>query len=368
MTSSAETAGTGGNRLAFLDGLRGIAVILMVVNHTSRWWIDISMGLPRYFLVYGSLLQPGAIFLFLVGFCLPISYHAAGARAGGPAALLVRYGRRGLSVIGAGLLLNLLAFRDDPVWSWGVLQTIGLSIVVIAPLMPLLRYPQARGALLVLAVLFYVSFGWMVPTLQIWTRAHPVAARLWFLEFPPWPWLAGPLIGLVAGWWWLDARARGETAERRYFVATTAVGIAFLAAYMAWELLFPTTPGFEFRRDYMVNRHWTPRGATNLLIIGSVASLLGAMYWIQEVRRRPLAWLVVLGRAALAVYFLHHFLVLTLLQETLKVQFHRWTLYIAANVLLMVVLVWLGKAWLWLSPRVRSLWRKPAEGRGAVAR
>ena len=42
-------------RLAFLDVFRGIALIVMVLNHTSRWWIDRQMGWPRYWLVYATV-------------------------------------------------------------------------------------------------------------------------------------------------------------------------------------------------------------------------------------------------------------------------------------------------------------------------
>lgn len=357
-------ASTTAPRLAFLDGLRGIAIVLMVLNHTSRWWIEVGMGPPRYYLVYGSLLFPGAMFLFLVGFCLPLSYHARGAGAG-PATLLARYGGRGVRIILAGILLNVLVFREDPVLSWGVLQTIGLSIVVLAPLMPLLRRPWAQWALLAVPPVLYLTFFWSVPAIQAWVKVHPLGAELWFMEFPPWPWLGAPLTGLVAGWWWLDARRRGEAAERSYFARALAIGIVCLAAYCAWEWLWPTTPGFGFRRDLSVNRHWTPRGASLLLIAGTVATLLAATWWAQEVRRRPFVWLVTLGRTALVVYFLHHLIVLTLVNQTLLMRFYDWPSYVLANLALLWALVWIGHGWLWLSPRLRAL---PARLRPAAVR
>ncbi len=44
-------AGASG-RVLFLDGLRGVALVFMVVNHTARWWLDLSVGLSRYHLIY----------------------------------------------------------------------------------------------------------------------------------------------------------------------------------------------------------------------------------------------------------------------------------------------------------------------------
>lgn len=327
----------------------------MVLNHTSRWWMDVSMGLGRYFLVYGSVLFPAAIFLFLVGFLQPVSYHAAPDRAGGPLALSVRYGRRGLGIIAAGLLLNLIVFPEDPVWSWGVLQTIGLAIIIVAPLMPLLRRGWMQVAILAVAVFLYLLFALSVPSLHRWVAAHPSAARLWMFEFPPWPWISAPLIGLVAGWWWLDARRRGPKAELRYFIGVVTVGLACLAAYIAWEWWNPTTPGFEFRRDFVVNRHWNPRGATNLLIAGTVATLLATMYWLQELRRRRFTWLVILGQTALVLYFLHQIIVYTLVNQALGRRFNDWALYWIANVVLVIVLVAIGKGWLVVRPLTKVL-------------
>ena len=39
----------------------------------------------------------------------------------------------------AGYLLNLLVTPEQPLWNGGVLQTIGLAIIVLGPAVPLLR-------------------------------------------------------------------------------------------------------------------------------------------------------------------------------------------------------------------------------------
>src|SRR5262249_45757212 len=60
-------------RPVFLDALRGFALILMVLNHTGRWWQDRSMGWPWYYSIYVTMAIAAPTFLFLVGFCLPLS-------------------------------------------------------------------------------------------------------------------------------------------------------------------------------------------------------------------------------------------------------------------------------------------------------
>jgi len=342
------------SRLLFLDGLRGIALLLMVFNHTSRWWMDVKpMGWGRYYLIYGSVILPASIFLLLVGFCLPISYRKSPARDRlGPAVL--KYGRRGLQVIAAGLLLNLVVFPDDPIWSGGVLQTIGLSIVVLGPALPLVRHRGARWGLLGLAGALYLAFALSFPVLRDWVAAHPVMGRIVFLDFPPWPWISAALIGLVLGWAWLEARERGRQAEARYFATAAVLGVLALLMYLAWEWWLPTTPRFGFPRDFMLNRHWTPRGVTLWLIMGGVALLLAGTYWLMEVKRWELRWLVILGQTALMLYFVHQIIALTLINQALGLRFNNWPLYLTANVVLIVVLVLMGKAWL----GIKRAWRQ----------
>jgi uncharacterized membrane protein len=368
-------------RLSFLDGLRGIAIILMVINHTSRWWLDTVMGWPRYYLVYGSVILPAPIFLFLVGFCLPISYHRkvagrsldgsaalvpasdraapGGARGGGGEGwrmLLVQYARRGAVIIGAGLLLNLLVFRDEPVWSGGVLQTIGFCIIVVAPLMPLLVSGPARVVILGLALVLYLAFALAFPALTRWVDGHEALARVVFFDFPPWPWVCASLIGLVLGWSWLEARRRGPRDEARFFTWTAVVGVASLAAYAAWDLVWPAHPRFGFPRDFILNHHWTPRGVTSLLIVGGVALLLAGTWYVMEVRGVQMPWLVLLGQTALMLYFVHQVIVYTIVNEWLGRRFNNWLVYSGMNVALMILLVYLGRAWLALKaaiPRFR---------------
>lgn len=352
------------HRLGFLDALRGLALILMVQNHTSRDWMDSTMGWGRYYLVYGSLLLPAPIFLFLVGFCLPISYH----RRPEPLPLArtaAAYFRRGIVIVGAGYLLNALVTPEQPVWKGGVLQTIGLAIIVLGPVLPWLRRRAGRWSLIALALLLYLSFVGSLPGLVRWAGAHPVVSRAVFNDFPPWPWLAAAIIGLVLGWTWLDARARGDDDERRFFVRVAAVGAACLVAYLAWEWWIPTTPRFGFPRDFALNGHWTPRGMTTLLIIGGVACLLSLAYWLMERMRYELRWLVILGQTALMLYVVHQLIELSLVNKLLGIRFNNWPIYWIANAAFVVLLVYLGRAWLDIKARMQ---RRRRGGGGIEAR
>jgi peptidoglycan/LPS O-acetylase OafA/YrhL len=352
-------------RLAFLDVLRGVAIILMIVNHTAHDWIGRDMGWPRYWLVYGSVLLPAPIFLFLVGFCLPIPLRRT-PNAALPAFRTAwpRYARRGFRIVLGGLLLNVVVFgplaralggEELPWWSGGVLQTIGIAVMVVAAGIWLASRAWGRLVLLALGVAAYAAFALALPALDAWSREHPVAAGIVFRDFPPWPWVGAAFIGLALGWWWLDARASGPAAERRYFGVAALVGGAYAHAYLACAFAWPTTPFFGFPRDLMLNHHWTPGGVTSLLVVGGVALLLAATYWLTEVRGLRLRWLVILGQTALMLYFVHQMIELTLVRQALGVTFHSWAAYWAANVALVAVCVAIGHVWLTIRPRTREI-------------
>ena len=55
-TAAPVSGGRGStDRLRFLDAVRGFALILMIANHTGRWWQDGAMGWPRYNMIYVTM-------------------------------------------------------------------------------------------------------------------------------------------------------------------------------------------------------------------------------------------------------------------------------------------------------------------------
>jgi surface polysaccharide O-acyltransferase-like enzyme len=339
-------------RLAFLDVFRGFALIVMVLNHTSRWWIAREMGWWRYWLVYGTVTVAAPIFLFLVGFVLPLSLHRHAGDIATPSRLWT-YFRRGATIVAAGLLLNVIVFgsinlkslspEDSPL-AGGVLQTIGLSIIVMTPTAALLRFRWGRPVLLGVAVGAYLLFLAVRPSLQAWLPQHPLIALTLFLDYAPWPWMSIVLIGLVVGWWWRDVAARGPDAP--FFRTLAVVGVVFMALAVLAELRWPSTPHIGFARDAGVNNHWIPASITAVWILGMLFVMLALFYWLCEVRGWRPGWLVVLGQTALMIYFVHQVIVFTLLGERgLHVTFHAWWKFWGANAALIVACVGMGYAW-----------------------
>jgi Flp pilus assembly protein TadB len=81
--------------------------------------------------------------------------------------------------------------------------------------------------------------------------------------------------------------------------------VLFLAVFVAWDWAHRTPPhlSLAFKRDFIVNNHWISRGVTNFLCLSSVFGLLG-------------------------------------------LKLDSWWWYALANVLLTIVLVYLGRLWL----------------------
>ena len=157
----------------------------MVVNHTARWWLDLSVGWPRYHIIYLTLPLSAPLFLFLVGFCLPLSYlNSTVARGESFGQVALRYLRRGALLVPLNWLLTLLVFPEDPLFGGEVLQTIGLSIVGLTPILPFLSRRSARALLLALALGCYATFNLALPSLRAGLAGHPVISEAWFTGFP----------------------------------------------------------------------------------------------------------------------------------------------------------------------------------------
>ena len=341
-------------RLVFLDAFRGFALVLMVLNHTGRWWQDRSMGWPWYYSIYVTMAVAAPIFLFLVGFCLPLSLSRTRPGMDQLLPTFWKYAKRGGRVILAGLLLNVLVFPEDPFWSNGVLQTIGLSIIVAAPVGLFLGSTAARIIVVAAAALIYLSFGWAYVPLAAWVGVHPTASRVLFLEFPPWPWVALVFFALVPGVMFVEQVDR--PARSRYMVRAAALGVVCIAGLFLYDWWAQTPNRWMFKRDFILNNHWTPRGPMAIWVIGMVFVLMAIFYYIGEIRHLRLTWLVTLGQTALFLYFIHHLIVLTLVNQYLHVRFNNWWRYGVANFLLMAVLLGIGRAWI----EVKRIYRERA--------
>lgn len=193
-------------RLAFIDALRGLAVLLMMAQHVSLWVCARSRG-SLFVLMAGALGGISApIFITLSG----VGATLLSNRRNRPDLLLAT---RGGMILAFGYGLNLLTPHWFAPGSWYVLHMLGTALIAA----PLLRRLSDTGLILLLVIVL-VATGMLQNHLdtpfRLFNRhmAAPVGltgvARYALAEgfFPIFPWIAFFLAGLLAGRWLKDNR------------------------------------------------------------------------------------------------------------------------------------------------------------------
>jgi uncharacterized membrane protein len=182
-----------------VDGVRGIAILMMVVFHIlfdldffSVYPVNVSTGFWRYF-GYAT----ASLFLLIAGVSLAIS-HARAARYLSGAALAKKFLLRGAGIFCLGLLITLVTwwYLHEGFIIFGILHLIGVS-VMISPLF--FRFKKWNAVLGV----FCIPLGWYLATQTgpLWLLAlglHP--ALFWTVDYTPlFPWFGLVLIGMALG-------------------------------------------------------------------------------------------------------------------------------------------------------------------------
>ena len=307
-------------RLAWLDLARGLAVISMIVAHTSPW---------------GGILNASEYvtapwFAMLIGLSLLLAWQ----KSAGWVVFVFGNVARGVLLILLGEWLQLLYWQIDI-----VLQTLGLLIIVLAPIVALVGNRPAvwAGLGLVMALVSPMVMD---------------ATRQWLGRGTANPWLVQSL----------DLAAAGSHYRVSSFIAICAIGMAALPLLLreptvaGWRGALTTAGLLAGAAVFYAIGRLGPWGAaaysgTTLEIIGASLLSLSATWacaWLVAAlgERRVRAWLgavVDTGRMALTAYTVQ---VLALALIT------RWILVGASDdhwaVLLGVIALCVGFSWAWL--------------------
>jgi uncharacterized membrane protein len=296
------------HRLAMLDALRGAAVMAMIHQHVSIWlWRGPDPGLDN--LDYPALVAlnvvvvPGAPLFFALSGIGTTMLARDPDRPGLDAQLV----RRGLVLLGFGLLVNLVT----PSWfSWGsffALHLMGLSIALAVVWRRLPDRALLGTAFAILAATPFVQ-AWLDlpselsnPEMRDVDRPGGVLALvLGASQYSMLPWSAAFLVGM----WAARKIDRGELGS------LWRVGAVLVAAgalgHLALVLSHASEPDVLWRA-FRLKVGWFPAP------LSIVMPLLGLVLWIiaLAVRRdlqRPLAHdhaLATVGRVSLTVFILH---------------------------------------------------------------
>jgi len=326
-------------RILFIDALRGFALFLMVLNHAAIYLLTQTLDPGRHYLVYLTISLSAPLFLFLVGFSLTLSfYRGRTAPLDTRPVHYWRYLKRGLGLLLAGYALNIVIAPHEPFYSGGILQTIGISIILLTPLLSKLQQRKFRDGVLIMAFLLYLLFVYAQPGIVAWSVRHPLMAHLFFEGYPPWPWISMVLIGLHSGYKWVEVENQANSV-RRHLLQMQTLGIVCLTIYFSVNVLQGHMLNFNIYHDYIINGHWLPSSITVFWIIGMTLTGFTVMYRIFTNRYRYLRWLTVLGQSAFILYVVHLLVIVGMADRLFGLRIHQWWQFISFNLVLMVALV-----------------------------
>jgi uncharacterized membrane protein len=291
-------------RRAYLDWLRGIAVLIMVEAHTLDSWTrdaDRIRSDYKWSIVVGGFGAP--IFLFLAGVALALAAASRRDKGMSVADVSGRARRRAWEIFGLAFLFRLQSavLGGGGVRSFlkvDILNVMGLSMLGAALLWGLAQRTVWRAIVLVTAAVAVAMFtpivrettmlDWLPDPIEAYVKPIPAYSGFTLL-----PWAGFVLAGAAAGLW-LDA-ARTPRDERRVMLWLALLGPALIAAGYSLSLLPPI---------YRHTSFWTSSPTFFALRVGVLVAAIPLAYaWTALARGR--SWIQELGIASLFVYWIH---------------------------------------------------------------
>ena len=274
-------------RRSYLDLLRGVAVLVMVLAHTSDAW---TMADDRRTRVYRIAIMIGGFgapaFLFLAGLTQSLAAGAGLRRGMSHKASAMRALRHGLQIFGLAFLFQLQSWVISGGDFWrkltrvDILHVMGLAMCLGA-LLWTVRRSSVRGVALAVSGICVALVTPLVVTSALWSPLpdpvefylHPVPGRAIFSLFP---WVGFFLLGGAFGVW-LDKTASAEE-ERRVVRSFMWLGLAMAATgYMA--SLFPSV--------YALSRFWTTSPTFFFMRVGILLVGLSVAFSWGTPRQQP---------------------------------------------------------------------------------
>jgi uncharacterized membrane protein len=294
-------------RIYSIDLLRGIAVILMVQQHTGYWFWNAGgdMGsligeYPVMVIINGLGGLAAPLFILLAGIGAALSIE--GGKSGKQLIL------RGLMIIFYGYLLNILT----PAWfspvSWYVLHLIG-SGMILSPVFR--RFNPAvlltiSGVILFLSVFFLNAFNtprYLDNDDMRGINSITGVCRLVFFEghFPLLPWIALFITGFISGRW---------IADKAYISILKAVAGFFAAAILLYLIKqgdFGFLKNTFGARLLLINLYMYPAYPIQFLTLSSVSLICVYLVLLAGMKFKiPSGNILILtGRVSLTVFILH---------------------------------------------------------------
>ncbi|HEX6322713.1 MAG TPA: heparan-alpha-glucosaminide N-acetyltransferase domain-containing protein [Vicinamibacterales bacterium] len=352
-------------RRAYIDWLRGVAVMIMLIAHaTDAWTRDDER---RSLLWYWRDVMAGfgaPLFLLLAGVAVAYSAAAKLRRGDTDHDAARQVAIRGWQIFGIAFLFRLQLYVTSVFYRWrsllkvDILNIMGPSIAGAAWIWGRARTTAGKTlALLVPVAVLPIATPYVRGSAWLAALPDPIEAYVRpageYANFTLFPWAAFVFVGAAIGV--VLERAADSRAEARRVWVVTATGAAVAA--LSWAASFQPSP--------FPNSHfWTTSPAFFFLRAGIMTAAFG-LAWLWSERLWAGRWqpLVLFGQTSLFVYWVHVELVYGYLTKPLS---HRLSLAAASAgvVLLTVAMYYLAKsakAWIARKREARiSDWRTKA--------
>jgi hypothetical protein len=300
-------------RYASIDALRTLAILLMIIVHFLENLSGASWA-P------GDLAAP--LFCFLVGVSYRLWVHGEISKGRTDEQISSSTIRRGILIIVAGLLFNVVVWLPADTFNWDVLTLIGSAILLLGlirdapPVVPLF----ICVIVFVLAPILRIHSGYEDAWLHLnydpeWSFPEVALGYIVNGYFPLFPWLVFPLAGFVAGECAVP-QATGPEAETgpswARVIPVVWAGLAFLAVE---GLLYLSRALQVNPAASSVLGGWTmfPASVEYMTgMLGAVLILFGlSLWWIDGnhgLDRFPwaLSFFRTMGQYSLSIYIFHH--------------------------------------------------------------
>lgn len=310
--TSGNRAPTDSSRLASIDWVRGLAVLIMIQAHVTDAWTapaERTTTAFRYLTVLGGFAAP--LFLWLAGLSLVLAGETILNQTGSVRRGWQRLVQRGLEVFVLAFLFRASAFLFNPggaaltLFRVDILNVMGPALVVVGLLWGAFR---SRASQLVVFALVAVAIALFTPVVRVatWVDLLPTWFQ-WYVRpsgehtvFTLFPWSGFVFAGAASG-----VMCSVERTKMR-------LGLAGLAV-LALGLVTGLQPSM-----YRESSYWTSSPAFFAVRSGVVLLVLAAADWAARLRSSSFGWqagaetcegrqgpLGRLGRASLLVYWIH---------------------------------------------------------------
>jgi uncharacterized membrane protein len=297
-------------RHAYLDRVRGLAVLIMIEAHVLDSWTrlpDRSTAAFGWAMVLGGFGAP--MFLFLAGVSVALSAESKLRKTGEFNASWLAVRTRGWQVFGLAFLFRLQSYILTAGYSASsllkvdILNIMGPAIAVAAMAGRMIR---ARGARAMLFAGIAVAIAMITPIVRttgllewlpdpIEWYFRPTPGRTNFTLFP---WAGFVFAGAAVGETIVAARTAAGVRGHQLALAASATAIMWLSHRAA---LLPSI--------YSHSEFWTSSPTFFFLRVGLITLLLPLAFWWERAPWRGVIsrWSPVeeLGKASLFVYWIH---------------------------------------------------------------